>query len=139
MRIGYPEFLKRIERKKISRLYLFSGEEEFLKREALDKLIQFLIPPPDRNFDLDILHASRSSTLEIINKASTFPVRSAKRLVIVYEVDKLKPSDQQLLLTHLKGLPDSSCLVLVSAKLDRRRKFYLDLEKNSIVVEFPQF
>ena len=138
MKIGYQEFLNTIERKKLSKLYLFWGEEEFLKREALHKLIQFLIPPPQRSFDLDILHASRSSTVEIINKASTFPLASEKRLVVVYEVDKLNPSDQKLLLTHLKGLPDSSCLVLVTSKLDKRRKLFIHLEKDATVVEFPQ-
>ena len=108
-----------------------------MKREALDKLIQLLIPPPNRTFDLDTLHASRSDTVEIINKASTFPVSSEKRLVIVYDVDKLTPPDKELLLAHLKGLPDSSCVVLVTGRLDKRRKFFIDLEKNSIVVEFP--
>ena len=138
MKIGYQEFLKRIQAKKISRVYLFSGEEEFLKREALDKLIRLLVPAAWRNFDLDILHASRSSATEIINKASTFPTASDKRLVIVYDADRLSPSDKKLLLTHLKGIPESSCLVLDAAKPDKRRKFYLDLEKAATVVDFPE-
>jgi DNA polymerase-3 subunit delta len=138
MKISYQELLNRIKSKKVSGVYLLSGEEEFLKKEALDKLIGYLIPPSYRSFDLDTLHASRSNTVEIINKASTFPVGSEKRLIIVYDVDRLTPSDKKLLLAHLKGLPESSCLVLVSAKLDKRTKFYLDLEKTGTLVEFPK-
>ena len=138
MKISPQEFSKRVERRKISRIYLFSGEEEFLQREALDRLIGLLVSPAHRDFDLDILHASRSSAMEIANRASTFPVVSQRRLVIVYDVDKLAPPDKTLLLTHLKGIPDSSCLVLVAARLDKRKKFYLDLEKAVEVVDFPK-
>jgi DNA polymerase-3 subunit delta len=138
MKIGYQEFLKKIEGKKTSRIYLFSGKEEFLKREALDKLIGLSVPAPHRSFDLDVLQASRSSATEIINKASTFPVASQRRLVIVYDADRLTPSDKKLLLMHLKGIPDSCCLVLVTSKMDRRTKFYLDLEKAATVVDFPE-
>ncbi len=137
MKIAYQEFLRKVEKKKISRIYLFSGEEEFLKREPLDKLMGLLVSPAHRDFDLDILHASRSSATEIINKASTFPTASERRLVIVYDADKLSPPDKKLLLTYLRGIPDSSCLVLVTAKLDKRTKFYLDLEKVAVVVDFP--
>jgi DNA polymerase-3 subunit delta len=76
--------------------------------------------------------------VEIINKTSTFPVGAEKRLVIVYDVDKLTPSDKDLLISYLKGIPESSCLVLVAAQLDKRKKFFLDLEKTAIVVEFPK-
>jgi DNA polymerase-3 subunit delta len=138
MKINHQEFLKKIEKKKLSGVYLFSGEEEFQKREILDKLIQLLIPPTHKSFDLDILHASRSSTVEIINKTSTFPVAAEKRLVIVYDIDKLSPSDKKLLLSHLKGIPESSCLVLVTSQSNKRKKFLLDLEKKATVVEFPK-
>lgn len=138
MKISCQEFLKRAEKKKLSPAYLFSGEEEFQKREALDKLIQLLIPPSHKSFDLDVLRASRSGTVEIINKVSTFPVGAEKRLVIVYDVEKLTPPDKDLLISHLKGIPESSCLVLVAARLDKRKKFFLDLEKKTIVVEFPK-
>jgi DNA polymerase-3 subunit delta len=138
MKISHQEFLKKIEKKKLSEVYLFSGEEEFQKKEILDKLIQVLIPPTHKSFDLDILHASRSSTVEIINKTSTFPVGTEKRLVIVYDIDKLSPSDKKLLLSHIKGIPESSCLVLVTSHFDKRKKFFLDLEKKATMVEFPK-
>ena len=130
--------MKRAEKKKISRAYLFSGEEEFQKRETLDRLIQLLIPPSHKSFNLDILHASRSSTVEIINKTSTFPLGTEKRLIIVYDIDKLTPSDKNLLIPHLKGIPESSCLILVTAGSDKRKKFFLDLEKTITVVDFPK-
>lgn len=138
MKISCQEFLKRAEKKKISRAYLFSGEEEFQKRETLDRLIQLLIPPSHKSFNLDILHASRSSTVEIINKTSTFPLGTEKRLIIVYDIDKLTPSDKNLLIPHLKGIPESSCLILVTAGSDKRKKFFLDLEKTITVVDFPK-
>ena len=133
----YQEFLKSLEKKQISNLYHFTGEENFLKDEAIKKLIEILIPKGQESFNLDIVYASRTKLDQILNLTQTFPVGSSKRLVIVYEVEKLSPDEKEFLLEHLNSLPDSTCLVVVSGKLDKRTTFCKTIkEKVKNTLEF---
>ena len=133
----YQEFLKSLGKKQIANLYHFTGEENFLKDEAIKKLIEILIPKEQESFNLDIVYASQTKLDQILNLTQTFPVGSSKRLVIVHEVEKLFPVEKEFLLDHLKSLPDSTCLVLVSGKLDKRATFYKTIkEKIKNTLEF---
>jgi DNA polymerase-3 subunit delta len=125
----YQEFLKSLEKKQVANLYHFTGEENFLKGEAIKKLIEILIPKGQESFNFDTVYASQTKLDQILNLTQTFPVGSSKRLVIVYEVERLFPVEKEFLLDHLKSLPDSTCLVLVSGKLDKRTTFYKTIKE----------
>ena len=133
----YQEFLKSLEKKQIASLYHFTGEENFLKDEAIKKLIEILIPKGQESFNLNIVYASQTKLDQILNLTQTFPIGSEKRLVVVYEVEKLSPNEKEFLLEHLNSVPNSTCLVLVSGKLDKRTKFSQTIrEKIKNSVEF---
>ncbi len=132
----YSQFLTQIEKGKIASLYHFTGEEDFLKREASDRLIQLLIEPELRSFNLDVLQARETGSEEIINLCSTLPFGSRRRMVMVYEAQRLSPKEKEELLKYLPHIPESSCLILFTPKVDRRQKFYQRLEKLGTEIEF---
>lgn len=132
----YSQFLTQIEKGKIASLYHFSGEEDFLKREAIDKLIELLIEPELRSFNLDILQARETNSEEIINLCATLPFGSRRRMILVYEAQRFSPKEKEELLKYLEHIPESSCLILFTPKVDRRQKFYQGLEKLATEVEF---
>ncbi len=134
--MNYSEFLTQIQKGKIATLYHFTGEEDFLKREALEKLIAVLIEPSLKSFNLDFLQARGVKAEEIINLCATLPFGSKKRMVVVYENQKLHPFQKEELLKYLPHVPQSTCLVLFSNAVDKRLKFYQSLKKLAVEVEF---
>ncbi|MDP2960885.1 MAG: DNA polymerase III subunit delta [candidate division Zixibacteria bacterium] len=132
----YAEFITQIEKGKISPLYHFSGEEELLKREAVEKLIWLLIEPTLKSFNLDFVQARETKAEEIINLCATLPFGSKKRMVIVYDIQKLHPKHKDELSKYLPHIPESSCLILFSNKVDKRLKFYQDLKQTATEIEF---
>jgi len=137
----YFELLNRIKSGKIDPLYHFTGEEDFLKEEAWRKISTVLVPEDLKIFNLDLLHGSETSAVEIISKVSTAPINSEKRLVVVFDLHKLSPFYKDVLLSYLPKLPDFTCLILTSPKLDdkaKKTKFYSTLNKLATTVDFPR-
>jgi DNA polymerase-3 subunit delta len=134
----YFELLNRIKSGKIDNLYHFTGEEDFLKEEAWRKLSSILIPEDLKSFNLDLLQGSETSAVEIINKASTSPINSERRLVVIFDVHKLSPFYKDILLSYLSKLPDFTCLILISPKLTSKTKFYSALDKLATTVDFQR-
>lgn len=132
----YAEFITQIEKGKISPLYHFSGEEEFLKREAVEKLIEILIEKGLKSFNLDFVQAREVKAEEIINLCATLPFGSQKRMVVVYDIQKLHPRHKEELSKYLPHIPESSCLILSSNKVDKRLKFYQDIKQTAAEIEF---
>jgi DNA polymerase-3 subunit delta len=132
----YTEFITQIEKGKISPLYHFTGEEEFLKREAVEKLIEILIEKGLKSFNLYFVQARETKAEEIINLCATLPFGSRKRMVVVYDIQKLHPRHKEELSKYLPHIPESSCLILFSNKVDKRLKFYQDIKQTATEIEF---
>jgi DNA polymerase-3 subunit delta len=132
----YTEFITQIEKGEISPLYHFSGEEEFLKREAVEKLIEILIEKGLKSFNLYFVQARETKAEEIINLCATLPFGSRKRMVVVYDIQKLHPRHKEELSKYLPHIPESSCLILFSNKVDKRLKFYQDIKQTATEIEF---
>jgi len=144
---------KSLERMLISPVYLFYGEETFLRDEYIKKFVS-LIPDEINDFNLDIIDARESDIGSIVNSASTLPFMSEKRIVIVKNADFFKSrkksaaedkdsnkNDKQnpvddVLLRYLEDPLVSTCLIFCSDSVDKKRRTYKILEKKGQVVEF---
>ena len=110
----YQDFLFTLKQHKLSPLYLFYGEEEFLIQEALDLIIETVVEPGARDFNFNVLYCRDTSASDIVNLAQTLPFMSEMRLVIAKEIDAFKAADVEELTPYLKDPSPSTCLVLVS-------------------------
>ncbi len=114
MIVKYQDFLSSLKQQKISSLYLFYGEEEFLIQEALDHIIDAVVEPGARDFNFNVLYCRDAAASDIVNLAQTLPFMSEKRLVIAKDVDAFKAADLVELVPYLNDPSPSTCLVLVS-------------------------
>jgi DNA polymerase-3 subunit delta len=146
-KITYFQLLKQLDSgpmdpvDKVERAYHFTGEEDFLKEEAWRKIALLLVPENLRSFNLDFLYGSETSPDQIFSKVSTAPVNAKKRVVILFDLHKLSDFSKEMLLKFLPKLPSSTCLILLSPKLDARAKktkFYTALEKLTTTVELSR-
>lgn len=155
---------KSLERQVISPVYLFHGEETYLRDRYLDRFMS-LVPEEVRDFNIDIFDGRRVSLETVVNTASTLPFMAERRLVIVKNADyfgtrrkgKNSNGEEQeeteetgekeeksgnaqgvddALIRYLEAPPASACLIFCADAVDRKRRVYKAIEKNGQVVEF---
>ncbi len=105
--------------KKSPVIFLF-GQEEFLLGEALDKLINAFCPDRKNPSDFDLLDGGEIDERTIVERCSSFPMMSEKRLVVVKNVEKLftgrskKADKNSSLAKYLNNPSDFSILIFVA-------------------------
>jgi DNA polymerase-3 subunit delta len=132
----YQQFLRELEAGRVAPVYLFEGEEDYSKEEALKKLKDRTILPDYEDFNYEKLSALNVAATRIIESVSTLPFKGEHRLMVVDAVDKWSEKDQRTLAKYLKNPVKSSCLVCLTGKFDRRRKLYREFQKNGKIVSF---
>jgi DNA polymerase-3 subunit delta len=102
------------------RAYLLWGQEELRKREALDALIQELVPAEDRDLDVEYLDATNAGMTgeTILHAARDRAMFSEQRVVVVLNAGRLRgprhQRTQETLAGGLASLPEYSTLILVA-------------------------
>jgi len=105
---------------KSPRAYLLWGQEELRKREALDELIEALVPPEDRELDVEYVDATSPgvSGESLLHAARDRAMFSERRIVVVQNAERLRAGrhqrTQEVLAQGLASLPDYSTLVFVA-------------------------
>lgn len=159
----FLQLLEEIKNQQLAPVYLFYGPEEYLRRQALERLKECLFPRADlQEFNLTRLDGNTASTAEIVDAATTPPWGARKRLVIVREAPyfaagtRSEPDNQftpafretgnqkspaedgtRDLLAYLQSPSPATCLVFdISYPPDRRRSLYRQLEKSGRAIEF---
>ena len=124
-------------------VYLFHGPEEFIKKSALEKIREAVLPA-----GLEILNESvmdAPGARQIIEGAETLPVMSEKRLVLIKDTPLLtsaKAKDEQEECEKIEkwlvsGAPDTSVTIFYTrGEADKRKKLYKIIEKHANVVSF---
>ena len=103
------------------RVYLFTGSDDALKREALDKLTGPLLDLSFADFDREERDIPPTGAGEpgeagraILASAGGVPMASERRVVVVTNVQRLGKDDQDVLAAGLPKLGALSCLVLIA-------------------------
>jgi len=107
------ELNREIEKGQVRNLYLFSGEEQFLKEESLRRLKEKLIPPEMEAFNYNLLYGFDSDYGHITAAAQSFPMFAEKRLVVVKQTDEIEDRDLALLEEYLKNPSPFTVLTFV--------------------------
>lgn len=132
----YDELIKELEKGRFSNLYLFYGEEVYLKDEAVSKITEALLRTKDFNFDL--LYGSSTTAEEILGIAQTLPVFSSWRILIVKEVEAIPDREAEVLLSYIKDPSPTTCIIFLGEKVDMRKRLFSALKEKAVVVQFYQ-
>ncbi|MBQ8109109.1 MAG: DNA polymerase III subunit delta [Clostridia bacterium] len=140
--MNWNEFYKSIKEGRIAPVYLFTGPEEYIKRQALDTLRAKLLPPG--------LEALNDATLEgvtaqqITDAAETMPMMCERRIVTVRDWAPLMPgkskneeAEADWMQKWLESPPASCALVFyMRQEPDGRKKLSALLKKKAVTVNF---
>ena len=135
--ISFRDFQSRLERNVFSPVYLFHGEEDLFIEEGVDALVGKAVDSATKSFNLDVVYGDKIDAKSALALASSFPMMSQRRVVVVKEFEKLAAGEtaKGLLTTYIQRPLETTCLILISSDPDFRRKPFTDLKKYADVIE----
>lgn len=132
------EFIQSVEKGDIRPLYYLCGDEPYLMEISARKLVDRLVPPDMRDFNLNVFYGTESKGGDIAEAAATLPMFAPWRVVLVKKADALPAAAQEILLASIQNPSPSTCLVFQGEKIDQRKKFFTELKKKGEIVEFKR-
>ena len=127
----------------VGSLYVFYGEEGYLKRHYLNQLKE-LCGGPFEAFNNITLDGEQVSVQSLTDAIDSIPMGSEKKLVVVRDYKLMQPIGdlKEFLPQLLSELPEYICLVFyfdtLEFKPDKRLNLWKILEANGQVIEFAQ-
>jgi DNA polymerase-3 subunit delta len=131
MRLDYKKLLQHIEENP-SPVYLFSGQENFLKEELLRKLISKFNP----GFNLDVLYGGESSGEDIVSRALTFPFGVSRRLVVVKSAEQLPDADRKKILSYIENPSPDTLFILMAEVKSGSDRFFSKVAEAGVEIDF---
>lgn len=127
---------KDIAENNFKNIYLLYGEEDYLRKQYRDKLMQALGDPKD-TMNYAYYEGRDISPGKLIDLGETMPFL-AQRRVIVVENSGFFTSTQEQLAEYLKDIPQTSFFVFVEAEVDRRNRLYKVCNDKGYAAEFKK-
>jgi DNA polymerase III subunit delta len=133
----YAEFHQSLKSNRFAPIYLFYGEEDFLIDEGVQLIVLKALDEGTKGFNLDVVYGSKAEAKDVIAHATSFPMMSSKRVVVVKEFEKLATNEttKEIVAAYINNPLESTVFVLVSLEPDFRRKPFTDLKKRAELVE----
>lgn len=142
-----------LQRRGLAPLYMITGEEAFLRDEAV-KLIRTraihtysasdgpsvedpAASPLDFAFHYEVLYGDETDADDILLSAREASLFSSGRLMIVKWAEKLPTKTGEALIPYFASPNESTTLVFVGSKFDGRLKWVHALKARAVVVECP--
>ena len=86
----YRELTEQIKNGKLSPLYFLFGEEPFFIQKAIRAIIETGTDPETRDFNCDVLQGEACEGEMLVQIASSFPMMSEKRVVVLKSVQNYR-------------------------------------------------
>lgn len=98
-----PNILREIQANKVFPVYLLCGEESFLIEGTLKQMLDHLLTPDTRDFNLTFLEDAHITIREILSQADLYPVMSDWRVVIVRDAPFFKVQQRTTPITIVRN------------------------------------
>ncbi len=127
----------------LSNLYVFYGEEGYLKRHYLNQ-IKELCGGLFETFNTVVLDGEQVTVQALTDAVDSIPMGSEKKLVVVRDYKLMQPTGdlKEFLPELLASLPEYICLIFyfdtLEFKSDKRLNLWKIIETHGQVVEFAQ-
>ena len=110
---GQKGLLNAIEKRSFDPAYLFVGDDDFRKHEALTKLLDAAVDPATRDFNLEVRRGSEISAETLGSILGTPPMLADRRVVVIRDASSLKKDAKTTAEQYLERPAPDVILVLV--------------------------
>lgn len=133
--VTHESIVRDVRAGNIAPVYYLMGEESYYIDRISEFLVDFLLKPEERDFNLITLFGPETDTTSVRHAALGFPMGAERLVVVVKEAQALKDIEQ--LESYLKQ-PQLSTVLIICHKngtLDRRKSIVKLIEKHGVLFE----
>ncbi|NLN41909.1 MAG: DNA polymerase III subunit delta [Clostridiales bacterium] len=140
--MDYRKLFKEINKGDWQGIYLFFGEEQYIKQQALNRIIEAMVDPSLKDLNYAQIDGTDVDLDIIINACETLPFMVDRRLVVVKDLSILNGRadgniDEDSFLEYIKKMSETTCLILYCRNgVDKRKKIYKYINKTGKAIEF---
>ena len=133
--VTHEEIIREVRAGNIKPIYYLMGEESYYIDRVADFLVDAVLKPEERDFNLITLFGAETDIDTVINSAKGFPMGAQRLVVWVKEAQNLQNIDR--LEFYLKQMQPSTVLIFChkNGVLDRRKKIAGLIEKSGVLFE----
>lgn len=141
---GLAQLKKDLAAGTVGNLYLFYGEEDYLRDYYLSALRKKLLPSGAETFNFHVFQGKELEFQALADGIDAFPMMCERTLIVVYDYDLFKNEERREKFEALfRDLPDYVCLVFVydlfPFKANGNTRLGKQIKKIGVTVEFqPQ-
>jgi DNA polymerase III subunit delta len=131
----YEQILTDLKQQKYQPIYFLMGEESYYIDKISNYIAGNVLKEEEKAFNQTILYGKDVDAGAVINAAKRFPMMSQYQVIIVREAQTIKNIDD---LIYYVTNPLKSTLLVINykyKKIDKRKKLFKELEKNSVLFE----
>ena len=149
----FMEFDASLKRGVIAQVYLFYGEETYLRDLALVRLKEYFEQGGQADLDVDVIEGETTDPTEVVARAETLPFFAARRLVVIKNPSFFKAAKRVVeasdgenpktsnreasLLQYIKDPSPTTCLVFSTGEnIDKRKRLFQAVKKYGREMEF---
>jgi len=118
--------------------YLFLGEEDFLKEEAIEDLKSRFLDQKTKELNYGVFYAKERNLdfRKMIDSLNTLPFLSKKRLVVLKDADSSPAPLKQSILFYLRNPKESSIFIIETKLPVIKGEFFLEASKLAHLVYY---
>ncbi|MGI6010641.1 MAG: DNA polymerase III subunit delta [Ruminococcus sp.] len=131
---GMKSVMEDIKKNEFKHVYLFCGEEDYLKNQYRDKLCEAWNTGDD-TMNFSVFKGKGQTPGEIIDLGETLPFLSDRRVILLEDTGFFKGQCEKLP-EYLGQLPEYLYLLFVESEVDKRSRMYKAVKNAGRVVEF---
>ncbi|MDD4895077.1 MAG: hypothetical protein PHW54_07200 [Candidatus Omnitrophica bacterium] len=119
-------------------VYLLIGQDIQAREAQLRKIKQEFLPEELQDFNLDTLYAKEITLKDIQERFLAIPLKSAKRIIVIKDVDSLDEPSRDFILSYAKKPNKQLVLVLILEHYDYQDSFIQDISRSAKVMRFKE-
>lgn len=143
------DFLKTVDSDAPVPVYLFSPFkgpkareatfEPVLAQRAVDRLVALYVDPNTRDLAYSTYYADEADPGEIVSVCQTLPFLSERQVVVIHGAERYESETAAgALLNYLENPVESTILIMIATRIDKRSKLYKVCSKSAMIVECPE-
>ena len=125
-----------IKNRQFKKIYLLTGEEVYLRNQYRKRLREALIDPED-TMNCSVFEGKNVNPREVIDLAETMPFFAERRVILIDDSGFAKNACPELA-DYVPEIPESTCMILTEAEVDKRGRLYKAIKTHGRIVEFKR-
>ncbi len=135
--LSREDLRNQLKKGEIKPMYLLFGAEKYLRDLAAKTITDRALQDSQlREFNETSCSLNDTEFVRAISSAEQLPMMSARRVVKITEINKLKEADEDALARYVARPAETSVVIFIADELDKRRRFAKTLLENCVSVEF---